>query len=241
VQASHGGIERREQLVGRISVGTRQPIEERGLAGVGVAHQRDGRHFLPLAFLPRRLALLQHFLDAVVQRLDALADQATVGLELRFARAAQADAAAALAVEVGPAAHQARGHVLELRQLDLQLALEGARALGENREDESAAIEHAALQLFLQVAFLAGTEWRVDHHEVGGEFRDPGAQLLHLAGADEEARVGRLAGGRKHFEHLRAGRTRQRAELLDAIGFRSPAESHADQDRTFAAGGPFKQ
>ena len=106
---------------------------------------------------------------------------------------------------------------------------------------QAAAIEHAALQFFFEVAFLARTEWRVDHHEVGGKLRHPGAQLLHLAGADEEARVGRLARGRQHFEHLRAGGTRQRAELLDAIGFRSSTESHADQDRAFAAGGPFKQ
>ena len=51
----------------------------------------------------------------------ALAEQAAVGFELLFARAAQADAAF-LALQVGPAAHQARCQMLQLGQFDLDLA-----------------------------------------------------------------------------------------------------------------------
>jgi hypothetical protein len=83
------------------------------------------------------------------------AQQAPVGLELGFARAAQADAAL-LALQVGPAAHQPRGHVLQLGQLDLQLALVGPRPLGEDIEDQPGAIEHPALQHALEVALLEG-------------------------------------------------------------------------------------
>ncbi len=241
VQAAHRRIERREQLVGCIRVGAREAIEQGRLAGVGVTDQRDRRHLLPLALLPRGLTLLQHLLDAIVEGLDALADQAAVGFELGFTRPAQADAAAALALEVGPAAHEARGHVLQLREFDLQLAFERARALRKDVEDQAAAVEHAALQFLLEIAFLAGAQRAVDDDEIGGERFDARAQFLDLAGADQEAGIGGLAGGRQHFEHLRAGRTRERAELLDAIGFRGSTEPHTDQDRAFAAGRPFEQ
>src|SRR3546814_1169401 len=78
--------------------------------------------------------------------LDALLQQPAVGFQLGFTRAAQADRAAALALQVGPAAHQARGHVAQLGQFDLQLALGAARALREDVEDQAGAIDHAPLQ-----------------------------------------------------------------------------------------------
>ncbi len=59
------------------------------------------------------------------------AEQATVGFQLRFAGTAQTDTAL-LTLEVGPASHQSRRDVLELRQFDLQLAFEAARALRED-------------------------------------------------------------------------------------------------------------
>ena len=61
--------------------------------------------------------------------------QPAVGLELRLAGTAHADAAL-LALEVGPAAHQAAGDVLQLRELDFELALEAAGALREDVEDQ---------------------------------------------------------------------------------------------------------
>ena len=237
----HRRIERREQLVGCIRVGAREPIEQGRLAGVGVTDQRDGRNLLPLALLPRGLTLLQHLLDAIVEGLDALADQSAVGFELGFTRSAQADATAALALEMGPAAHETRRHVLQLREFDLQLAFERARALREDVEDQAAAVEHAALQFLFEIAFLAGAQRAVDDDEIGGKRLDALAQFFDLAGPDQEAGIGSLAGGRQHLKYLRAGRTRECTELLDAIGFRGSTEPHTDQDRAFAAGRPFEQ
>ena len=161
VQPPHRRIECREQLVGGVGAGACQSVEQRRLAGVGVADERDGRHLGPLALLARRLALHEHLVEAVVQRLDALADQPAVGLELRFARAAQADAAL-LPLEVGPAAHEPGGHVLQLGEFDLQLAFEGARALREDVEDQAAAIEHAAFEFLLEIALLARAQRAID-------------------------------------------------------------------------------
>ncbi len=182
----------------------------------------------------------KHLVEAVVQRLDAPRQQAAVGLELRLAGSAQADAAL-LPLEVGPAAHQPRGHVLELRELDLQLAFEAAGTLREDVEDEAAAVEHATLEGLLEVALLARRERGVHHHEVRLEFGDAGLDLVDLASADEEARLGCLARYRHDLEHQRSGRPGQRAELLDAVRLGRVAEAHADEDGSLAVTRPVEQ
>jgi hypothetical protein len=86
--------------------------EQRRLAGVRVADERERRNRDLGALLRPGLALLLDLLEPRGQRLHAFAEQPPVGFELCFAGTAIADATAALALEVGPAAHQARGDVL---------------------------------------------------------------------------------------------------------------------------------
>ena len=131
--------------------------------------------------------------------------------------------------------------MLELRELDLQLAFESARALREDVEDQAAAIQHAAGELFLEVALLARRQRVIDDHEVGAELGDALADFLDLAGAEEEARLGHLARDRHDLEHLRARGARQRGEFFDAVRLRRVAEPDADEDRAFSATGPFEQ
>ena len=149
------GIERGEQLVGGVRIRAGERVEQGRLAGVGVADQRDARQFAAHARAAHLRALHFDFFQARLQLLDALLQQATVGFQLRFAGTAQADRTAALAFQVGPAAHQARGHVAQLREFDLQLAFVAARALREDVQDQAGAVDHAALQRLFQVAFLA--------------------------------------------------------------------------------------
>jgi len=66
-----------------------------------------------------------------LSRLDAFRDQTPVDLELGLAHAAEKALAATLALEVRPAAYEARRRVLQLRELDLDLALVTLGALGE--------------------------------------------------------------------------------------------------------------
>src|SRR5690606_4517111 len=100
--------------------------------------------------------------------------------------------AAALALEVGPAAHEARREVLQPRELDLQLAFGRARALREDLEDELRAVEDpaAAAERLLDVARLGGGELVVEHDEGRVQVLGRRADLGELAGAGVEARVG---------------------------------------------------
>ena len=85
------GVERREELVVGIGAGGGERVEQRALAGVGVADDADGE-MLPSAFGDEpRLALLD-LGDSFLQIRDAFADEPAIGFELRFTRPARADA-----------------------------------------------------------------------------------------------------------------------------------------------------
>src|SRR4029077_4312110 len=96
---------------------------------------------------PLHRALLLQLLQLSLERPHLGGEVAPVELELRLARAAGAAEAAALSLEVRPAAHQARRQVLEARELDLQLAFVGLRALREDLEDQFGAVERAHVEL----------------------------------------------------------------------------------------------
>ena len=91
---AHQRIERHEQRVRRSAPAPRQQVEQRRLAGVGVADQRDRRDVGLLPALAQPGPPLPHVLDAGRDARDALPDPPPVGLELRLAGPARADAAA---------------------------------------------------------------------------------------------------------------------------------------------------
>ena len=101
------------------------------------------------------LALAAHARELVLQQFHALAEQPAVGFELRFAGSAQTDTAL-LPFQVGPAAHEPRREMFELRELDLQLAFVALRALREDIEDEAHAVDDAAIRRFSRLRSCAG-------------------------------------------------------------------------------------
>jgi hypothetical protein len=143
--------------------------------------------------------------------------------------------AALLALEVGPAAHQARRQVTELRELDLELALGAPRPPREDVEDEAGAVEHALADQPLEVALLGGRQLVVDEHEIRGFRAGAGADFLRLAAADEIARLGCPAIARDGRDGNGAGGARERVEFGEFIGVRRMTEADADEDCAFAA------
>ena len=208
-----GRVQGREELIGGMHSCARQPIEEGRLAGVRVA---DERHHRDPRALPRPAVDLAPAFDGVelpADSLDALADEAPIGLELGLARATKSDAAA-LPFEVGPAAHEAGRQVPKLRELHLEPAFERRRALGEYVEDEADPVDHSALEQRLEVALLGRREAVVEDGELDRARLDPTAKLLGLSGTDEIARIGAAGRGGDELDRLRSRRADELDELL---------------------------
>ena len=77
--------------------------------------------------------------------------------------------------------------MLELRELDFELAFEAAGALREDIEDQAVAVEHPPLGELLEVALLARGERVIDEDELRLMGPDDVAQLLGFAATEEVA------------------------------------------------------
>ena len=96
-------------------------------------------------------------------------------------------------LEVLPHPPHALQRVLELGQLDLELALGGVRVLGEDVEDDGGAVDHPHLQRVLERALLARRELVVGDDHLGVELAGQLPQLVELARA--RGRCADRAGG----------------------------------------------
>src|SRR5439155_26632498 len=133
--------------------GARERVQERRLARVRVAGERDRRHLRARTLLPPRRALTFELLEARLQHRDAAPRHPPVALELRLAGPARTDAAAQ-PLEVLPQPAHARQVVLELGELDLELALGRDRVLGEDVEDQLRPVDDARVERVLEVPLL---------------------------------------------------------------------------------------
>ena len=177
-------VERREELVlGQRDLRADERVEERRLAGVRVADDGDRGHEPPIPAPGRRLALLADVLDPLLHLLDPVADDPPVGLELALAGAPRADPAPGPR-QVRPEPGQARQLVLELGQLDLEAALVGPGVLGEDVEDQPAAVDDLDVEEPLERLLLAGRELVVGDEEVEAGLALGRDELLGLALAD---------------------------------------------------------
>ena len=167
-QAQRAGrrVERVEQPVAHAHLGAGERVQQRRLAGVGVADQRDRRQrgALALGALDRARAL--HVLQAAAQRRDPVAREAPIGLDLRLPGSPRADPATE-PLEVAPQAAHAREVVFELGELDLQLSLRAARVGGEDVEDHGRAVDDRQADGLLEVALLARGQLVVAGDQVG--------------------------------------------------------------------------
>ena len=127
-----------EKPVLRVDAGVRNPIKKRGLARVCIAYERDKRDFVLFPPAAGFAADAPDFRGFFLEFGYAGADVAAVGLQLGFAGAAGAyragRAGGGLAGKIFALSGKPGQQIFILRQLDLELALGGVRALGENIE-----------------------------------------------------------------------------------------------------------
>ena len=96
---------------------------------------------------------------------DSVHQAAAIGLELGLTWATGADATGLLG-EGAPSSTKAWQAILQERQLDLCLALGGARVLCEYVQDYRRAVDRGAPQDLLQVALLRRRQVVLEHHGV---------------------------------------------------------------------------
>jgi hypothetical protein len=155
--------------------------------------------------------------QAPLERRYAVAGEPAVGLDLGLPRPPRSDPAVdparAEPLEVGPEPTHSGEVVLELRELDLELALGAARVVGEDVEDDRRAVDHRHAERLLEVALLAWHELVIARHEVGAGVGDRPPQLGQLSAAEVAVGIGALPALDKLTGDRHAGRPQQLAQL----------------------------
>ncbi len=168
-----------------------------------------------------------------------LADQPPVGLDLGLARTAEEAEAAALALEVGPAAHQPPCLVIEMRKLDLEPPFRGCRTLSENLEDQSGPVDHLGADLVLEVLLLHRAEGGIDDQQASAMLLCQRRNLFDLALAEQGRGPDRAQAEDALGGNDDADRLRQPFGFLDARVGRAPrrlaGQLRNDDQGAFAA------
>ena len=151
-QAS-GGIEGDEQGVLDLDLRLGQGVQQGRLPAVRVTHNGNHRKGNPPATFAPQSPLFADLLDVFLELADTVADAPAIAFQFLLARAARSNAGAQ-AGQVA-AADKPRQQMMQLRRLDLEAALLGARALRKNVEDQLGAIDHLHLEGALEIALLS--------------------------------------------------------------------------------------
>ena len=95
--------------------------------------------------------------------MDALADQAAVGLQLGFTRPPGPDSTSET-LQVGPLADQAGQQILVLGQFNLELAFVSAGVPAKYVENQGGPVDNFDLQRAFHVALLGGCEFVIEDY-----------------------------------------------------------------------------
>ena len=188
-QPARGRVERREHPVGDQHGALGERAQQRALAGVGVADDREDRQLAPRAPAPPRLALPAQRAELALQPRDALAHAPAVDLELLLAGPAPADPAGQARERAVLDLREPRQPVAQLGELDLELAVPGRGVLREDVEDQLGAVDHAQIEPLREVARLRRRQVLVEDDQVDVALEGADHELLEATGADQQLRI----------------------------------------------------
>ncbi len=231
----HRGVQGREELIGDQHVRTRERVHERRLPGVGVAGDRDLGDAGALTPGTLHLARAGEVLQILTKLGDPTADVLAVDLQLGLAGTARPDATAEPAHRLAPPAEPGQ-EVVELRELDLRLALPAPGVQGEDVQDQRRPVHDLDLQPLLEVSQLARRQLVVKDHRPGTGAVHRLVDLLQLALADERGGVRVLARLEDPRDRVRPGAVGEGRELVE-VGLLDPA-ADADEHGLLGDAGP---
>ena len=135
---------------------------------------------------------------------------------------------------MGPPAPHAGEVVLQLRELDLELALRRVCVVGEDVEDDRGAIDDRDVERRLEVALLARNELVVAGDQVGAVTLDLRAQLGELAAPEVAVRVGLGTHLHELPGRCYTGGPQQLLELGQGVAVTVRAGGDTDRERPLA-------
>ncbi len=166
MQHPHGWIQSGEKLVFDMDVCGGKAVHESRFSRVRIADQSDGRVGYLGSAVPMQAAGSRHLFEALAQGHDPLSNAAAIDFQLGLSGAARTDTSAQPR-QVLPMAGQARQEVLELGQLDLQLARLRTSTPGEDIQDELSSIDDFDVEPVLEIPLLRRSELVVENYECG--------------------------------------------------------------------------
>ena len=138
-----------------------------------------------------------------------IADQASVGLDLRFARTTKEAEATPLPFQMRPAAHEAASLVIEVREFDLESPFCACGALAEDFEDEPGAVDDLRLCFGFEIALLDRRQGTVDNQQFGIMRAQPRRNRLDLAAAEQGSSLWRADVRRNTINYINPDGRRQ--------------------------------
>src|SRR5262245_56813704 len=214
-QAS-SGVQRHEEPIGGGQRGTGQPIQQRGLAGIRVTHERDDGHAARASAVTEQPPMHAHPPELLADLPDAVPDEPTIRLDLLLTRTASPDTTAQT-LEVLPLTDEARQEIGELGELHLELALHRSRALREDVEDQRGAVDDAHPDRAAEVAPLDPRKRVVGDHQAGPLPLRQRLDLLDLALAEVETGCRRPSLLGDATDDRRARRFGEALELVEGL------------------------
>ena len=161
---------------------------------------------------------------------DGVTDHAAVELDLGFTRTSAHADAAALPLQVRPAAHQPGRQVLQASEFHLQLAFMAAGALREDLQNEQGAVIDRQTQRALQVALLRRAQGLVKKNLAGALGLGEHLDLFGFAGPDEQGRIGCTALAADPIGHRETRGLGQQTELFQFGIKMRQTKIHPDQN-----------